>query len=357
MAQVTTTRSSAAIPCAVIGYGAAFNQGRSHARQISETPGLQLAAICDIAPERAAAAETDFPGVRGFTDLGRLLTEVKPGLVAVVVPHNRHAATAIQCLRAGAHVVVEKPMAITVAECNAMIAAARDADRVLTVYHNRRWDGDFLTARALIRDGVIGEVFHIEYFSGGYGRPGGGWRSDKAVSGGAFYDWGAHSVDWVLGLMDAPLRSVTGFFHKRLWHEVTNEDQVQAVLRFADDRVADVQQSHLSLGPKPRWRILGTGGAILDTGQRTGDRARPCFTVRVPVAGHAAEFQVPFQESAGGHFYPELYGHLTEGAPLAVTPESARRVIAVLEGAERSAAAGQAVAIPHEEAFEHPHCR
>lgn len=350
-------RVPSAISCAVVGYGAAFNQGRSHARQITETPGLDLVAICDVVAERAAAAEADFPGVRGFTDLGRLLAEVEPGLVAVVVPHHLHASTAIQCLQAGAHVVVEKPMAITVAECDAMIAAARAAARVLTVYHNRRWDGDFLTARGLIRDGVVGDVFQIEYYSGGYGRPGGGWRSDKAVSGGAFYDWGAHSVDWVLGLMDAPLRSVTGFFHKRLWHDVTNEDQVQAVLRFADNRVADVQQSHLSLGPKPRWRILGTRGAILDLGQRTGGQSRPCFSVRVPVSGYTAEFQVPFQEPLRDRFYPALVDHITGGRPLQVTAESARRVIAVLEGAERSAAGGQAVAIPYEEEFEHPHAR
>lgn len=349
--------SAAPLRCAVVGYGAAFNQGRSHARQIAETAGLRLEAICDVVPSRAEAAEGDFPGVRGFTDLDRLLTEVAPDIVAVVVPHHLHAATAIRCLEAGAHVVVEKPMAITVADCDAMIAAARAAGRVLTVYHNRRWDGDFLTARDLIRQEAIGEVFHIEYYSGGYGRPGGGWRSDKAVSGGAFYDWGAHSVDWVLGLMDAPLRSVTGFFHKRVWHDVSNEDQVQAVLRFADDRVADVQQSHLSMGPKPRWRILGTRGAILDTGERLGPQARPCFTVRVPVSGYPAEFQVPFQEPGRGQFYPSLFRHLTLGEALAVTPESARRVIAVLEGAERSAATGQSAPVPYEDAFQHPHCR
>ncbi len=341
--------------CAVIGYGAAFNQGRSHARQIVETPGLRLTAICDLDPARAEAAQADFPGITGYTDVARLIGDGVADLAAVVVPHRWHAPTALACLQGGLHVVVEKPMAISTAECTELIAAAHVAGRALTVYHNRRWDGDFLTLRDLIRQGTIGEVFHIEHFMGGYRRPGGGWRADKAVSGGALYDWGAHFVDWTLGLMDAPMASVTGFVHKRVWRDVTNEDQVQALIRFRAGQVADLQTSSISLGPKPRWRILGTEGAILDRGDRIGREGRAACLVRVPVRGHQAEFQVPYQEGVRGTFYPQLLAHITQGAPIPVTPESARRVIAVLELAERSARTGQAEPVPHEDDFSGPH--
>ena len=341
--------------CAVIGYGAAFNQGRSHARQILETPGLQLTAICDLDPARVEAAKAEFPGISGYTDVAALLADRSADLAAVVVPHRWHAGTAIACLRGGLHVVVEKPMAITIAECTEMIAAAHAAGRALAIYHNRRWDGDFLTLRDLIRKGTIGEVFHIEHYMGGYGRPGASWRSDKAISGGAFYDWGAHFVDWTLGLMDAPMVSVTGFVHKRVWHEVTNEDQVQAVVRFRAGQTADLQTSAISLGPKPRWRILGTEGAIVDRGDRVGREGRAACLVRVPVHGHAAEFQVPYQDGGRGAFYPQLLAHITRGEPIPVTAESARRVIAVLQLAETSARSGQAEPVPYEAEFVGPH--
>ena len=356
------------IRCAVVGYGAAFNQGRSHARQISETPGLRLTAVCDMDPARAAAAQADFPGIQGYTDVQTMISAGVADLAAVVVPHRFHAPVALTCLRAGLHVVVEKPMALTIAECTAMIEAAREGRRMLTVYHNRRADGDFLTLYDLVvRRGLIGEVFHIEYYSGGYHRPGGAWRADKAVSGGAFYDWGAHIVDWVLGLIRdgagdggraVPMEAITGFFHKRLWHDVTNEDQVQGIIRFAGGRTADVQQSTISLGPKPRWRILGTGGAILDRGDRVRARGgeRGACVVAVPVAGHAAQFQVPYGDRDPSSFYARVHAHLAGGASVPVTPESARRVIAVLELAERSSAAGQAERVPYEDSLGGPHC-
>jgi scyllo-inositol 2-dehydrogenase (NADP+) len=352
---MTEASSRDGLRCAVIGYGAAFNQGRSHARQIVETPGLRLTAICDLDPARVEAAEADFPGIEGYTDAARLIADGVADLAAVVVPHRWHASTALACLRGGLHVVIEKPMAITIAECTELIEAARASGRALTVYHNRRWDGDFLTLRDLIRRGTIGEVFHIEHFMGGYGRPGGGWRADKATSGGAFYDWGAHFVDWTLGLMDAPMVSVTGFVHKRVWQDVTNEDQVQAVVRFRGGQVADLQTSSISLGPKPRWRILGTAGAILDRGDRIGRDQRPACLVRVPHAGYQAEFQVPYQEGVRGTFYPRLLAHIARGEPIPVTAESARRVIAVLDLAERSARSGQAEPVPYEDAFVGPH--
>jgi scyllo-inositol 2-dehydrogenase (NADP+) len=346
------------IRCAVVGYGAAFHQGRSHARQIRETPGLRLTAVCDLDPARVEAAKADFPDIAGYTDLERMVADGVADLAAIVVPHRHHAPAALTCLRGGLHVVLEKPMALTVAECTALIEEARARGRMLTVYHNRRADGDFSTLRGLLRDGVIGQVFHIEYYGGGYGRPGGGWRADKAISGGAFYDWGAHIVDWVLGLMEERMVAVTGFFHKRVWHDVTNEDQVQAVIRFAGGQVADVQQSHISLGPKARWRILGTEGAILDRGDRVrvGQGERGAFLVRIRVHGYPAEFQVPYRDPVPASFYARVQAHLARGEPLPVTPESARRVIAVLELAERSSASGRSEPVPYEEAWTGPHC-
>ena len=183
------------VRCAVIGYGPAFNMGKSHCNQITATDGLELVAVCDADHKRTEAARKDFPKIRTYEDLGKMLKDVDFGLVAVVTPHNTHADLALQCLKARKHVIVEKPMCITTAEATAMIEEARKRNLTLTVFHNRRLDGDFLALKETINKGQIGQVFHIEAFIGGFGHPGTWWRSNKKFSGGAFYDWGAHLLD------------------------------------------------------------------------------------------------------------------------------------------------------------------
>ena len=337
MRAATRAAGKQRIRCGIVGY----SMGRYHAGLISKTRGLELVAVCDLDPARLEAAQEDYPGIGVYTDLEAVLEQAGADLVSVVTPHNTHAALVIQCLQAGKHVVVDKPMCITAQEATDMIGAAKRARRTLSVFHNRRWDGDYLAAKEVIGKGVIGDVFHVEMYMGGYGPPPKVWRSDKAISGGAFYDWGAHIVDWALGFVPRKIESVTGFFHKLRWHEATNEDQVQALVRFAGGAVADIQISSLARAPRPRWRILGTLGAILHEGGDT-------LHVSTEVKGIAAEMHVKAKEPGWAAYYNNIAEHLLRGRPLAVTPESARRVIAIMEAAERSASSHQAVPVPHE---------
>jgi len=329
------------VRCAVIGYGPACNMGRGHCQDIQATEGLEIAAVCDVDPNRTAEAAKDFSGIETYNDVSQMLKKANIGLAVVVTPHNTHADLAIQCLKAGKHVIVEKPMCLTVAEATAMIETAKQSKRMLTVYQNRRHDGDFLAMKEVIGKGLIGEVFHVETGGCGYGHPGHSWRSNKQVSGGAFYDWGAHLVDWVLHLVQGKVVGVTGFFHKRVWHDVTNEDQVHAVIRFESGAVADVQISNIARVGKPRWRILGTKGAILDQGGGS-------FKVNTEVEGIPVEMEVKYKQSDWKPYYRNIAGHLLRGEPLDVTPESARRVIAIAETAEKSAKTGETVAAPYE---------
>jgi len=147
-------------------------------------------------------------------------------LVSVVVPHNAHCRVAVKCLRAAKHTIVEKPFCIRTAE-------AKKARRMLTCYRDRRLDGDYTTVRQVVAEGLVGEVFQVEPFGGGYRKPHTRWRSFKKTSGGALYDWGAHFVDWILGLVPSRVVEAAGYSHKPLWHHVTNEDQVRALIRFA----------------------------------------------------------------------------------------------------------------------------
>jgi len=326
------------VKCAVIGFGPAFNMGKFHCEQITATNGLELVAICDADPKRTEAAKKDFPKIKTFNDLGKMLKDADFDLVTVVTPHNTHADLALQCLKAGKNVIVEKPMCITTAEATAMIEEAKKRNLTLTVFHNRRLDGDFLALKETISKGQIGQVFHVESFVGGYGHPGTWWRSNKKVSGGAMYDWGAHLLDWVLNIVPGSIAGVTGCFHKLVWMDVTNEDQVEALIRFESGAVADVQLSSLASIGKPRWRILGTKGGIT-----TLPEQQQCFRMVTYNDSKPVETQLQFRKSEHSAYYRNIADHFLRGAELLVKPEEARRVIAIMEAAEESSKTGKTV--------------
>ncbi|MBA3686503.1 MAG: Gfo/Idh/MocA family oxidoreductase, partial [Planctomycetes bacterium] len=255
--------SKKTVKVGIVGYGGAFNMGKLHAEACARARLLPVA-VCDLDPKRVAIAKGELGDhVRTFSDLGRMLAETDVELCVIVTPHNTHAPLSIQCLEAGRHVVTEKPYTITVAEATKVIETAKRVGRMATVFHNRRWDGDFLAMKRIVESGAIGDPFHIECFFGGFGEPRPDWwRSYKEHSGGAFYDWGAHFADWVLSLMPHRIESVSGSVHKRVWHQVSNEDHIEAFVRFVGGSTASIQQSSIAAIPKSRFRILGTRGGI-----------------------------------------------------------------------------------------------
>ena len=283
---------------------------------------------------RGGPAADDWPDAEAFSSVDDMLAADAVDLVTVITPHNTHAPLAVQCLQAGVHVVCEKPMAITSAEVKAMMAAAKKGKAVLSTFHNRRWDGDFVQLRDLIRkEKWIGRVFRIDAGFSGYGPQGNWWRSDRAISGGAIYDWGAHFTDWILNLVPTDIDWVSGYQVKnRAWKGYTNEDHSEYTLRFADGCLANLTISNLAMSGRPRWRVLGENGSIEDIGGK--------FKVSSQVNGRQVHTEVAFPKSDWDAYYANLYRHLQGRAKLVITPESAARVIGVLEAANRSAAQG-----------------
>jgi predicted dehydrogenase len=340
----TGAKEKAPVRCGVIGYGGQFNMGKMHGDGISRIRGLEFTAVCDLDPERAKAGKADFPQAEAFTNVTKMLAKKDLDLVVLITPHNTHAPLAIQAARAGKHVITEKPMCLTTKEATGMIDAAKKSGTLLSVFHNRRWDGDYLALRKLVAEGVIGEVFQIETFIGGYGHPGWWWRSDKKISGGCLYDWGAHFVDWILNLIPSPVESVTGSFQKRMWPGVTNEDHTVAMIRFKNGALATVEISSLAAAPKDRWRVLGTKGAA-----SMRDYDDHAWTVTRYAGGSQITGKVPYQKSDWVDYYRNIADHLTMGEELLVKPEQGRRTIAVIETAEKSAKTGKSMAVPYEE--------
>ena len=327
---------------AVIGYGAAFNMGKAHANMMQRTDGIECVAICDIDPARTEAAKEDFPGIRTYNTVEALNADDGVDLIANVLPHSLHCGPTVASLKAGKHVIVEKPMCVTIAEATEMINTAEENGVMLSVHHNRRWDADFWTLRELVDSSIIGKVFSVDMWGGGYGKPNPNWwRSVKSVSGGQFYDWGAHYLDWLLNVIEAPMVNITGFYQPNLvWDDITNEDHVQAIIRFADNTVANIQMSNIAKIGGERWKLLGSHGAIVSTDGQ--------FKVLSEVEGKPKEQMVGYHGRPGPSYYENIVAHLNDGTPLLVTPESARRVIAIMDLAEKSSKTHQAETVPYE---------
>ena len=276
------------IRCGLLGYGPNFNMGRNHYGWLSAVPGLRPVAMCDIDPARVETARRECPDLELYTTRPEeMLADADLDLVVVILPHSLHEKAALQCLDAGKHVVIEKPFCITVEEANRIARRARESNLTVSVFHNRRWDPDYLAIRDVIDRGLIGEVFHVECHNGGYGHPGLSWRSDKAVSGGVLYDWGAHFLDWILNLVPAKIAQVTGTRHDRVWHGVTNEDYMKVGLRFENGVTAEFVSSRISALPQPKMADSGhagrAGGRHDEGGAAAGE-----LRVRCPARGRRA---------------------------------------------------------------------
>ena len=319
-----------AVGVGLLGYGAI---GRDHAASIAATSGLTLAAVCDIAAERREAAASDW-SVRTHAGHEQMLDDPEVGLVVVGTPPSAHAGPVLAALDAGKHVVCEKPFALSVADADRMMDFAAAHDRVLTVYQSRRWDPDFIVMRDVVRSRRIGELFYMESFIGGYDHPCDFWHSHEPISGGTIYDWGSHYFDWILHLFPDRVKTISAQAHKRVWHDVTNADQVRVDLTFGGGAQATFLQSDIAAARKPKWYLLGTHGAVV------GDWAEAAvpadLPARVRVLSPAGE-ELPAIPSRDQHgFYRNLGDHLAWGEPLAVTAAEARRTVAVMEAATRS---------------------
>lgn len=325
---------------AVIGYGGSFNMGKKHA-EFMRANGIEFAAVCDMNPERVEEAQRDFPGIRTFTNVDDLLAEKDINLVTVITPHNAHAPLAKKVLLSGKNCITEKPMCITSAEGRELIEIANSKGLMMSVFHNRRWDTWYLALKEIVEKGVLGDIFHVEMFHGGYNEPKTWWRSYKDISGGAAYDWGAHFLDWLLGIMPGAVESVRGFNHKLLFHQVTNEDQVDSIIRFETGAVAHLQISAIAHHKKASFRVLGTKGAFVRDGRHLKVYTRENGEEKV------TEVE-PAQTEGPVLFYKNIAAHLRDGAELTVKPEQALRVVAIIETTGRSAEAGHELPVPFE---------
>ncbi len=276
----------------LIGYGAAGSA--FHAPLIRSVPRLELAAISTSRRDAAAL------GILVVPEPSAILTDPNLDLVVIASPNDSHFCLAEAALRAGKHVVVDKPLTVTADEADALIALAKERSRVLTVFHNRRWDGDFLTVQQLIGDGRSGPLGEVMLYEARWDRfrPAikTGWRETSMGGGGLLADLGPHLIDQVLLLFGPPDTVSADIAVQRGGAKV--DDYFELTLHYGQAR-ALLSASNLVAAARPRFAVHRTRGSFVKHGLDPQEAA-----LKLGVSPRAPDF---------GEEPPEAYGFLTPG--------------------------------------------
>ena len=269
-------------------------------------------------------------------------------LVILATPSHLHAAQTIEALQRGKHVVCEKPMALSAVDADRMIAAAEQGGRLLTIFHNMRYWPDFLKMREVIASGKLGRIVQIKITMHRFTRRW-DWQTLREFGGGALFNAGAHLVDLALQLFGDATPIVTA----DLQHALSSgdaEDHAKIVLRGPRAPTIEVEISNACAYPQEVWHVMGTAGGLrgsheqlhwkwIDPGalpDRPVDRnpaAADRKFNRETLEWHEESWTRSSDENSDYvRFYEDLHRSL-HGAPLAITPQSVRRTLSVLEAA------------------------
>jgi len=330
-----------------------------HAKPLHGLPGYRVGAVCDASAPRLARAAEEF-GARPYAAPQALIEDRDVALVVVAVPGSLHASLAIAALESGKHVVVEKPMANTLAEADEMLAAARTSGRTLTVFHNRRWDPDYRMLKSLVERGELGGLLTIDsrVMSFGpewpsYGVPDFNprWRTQAAYGGGFLADWGPHLVDQVLDLVGEWPTKVVAELRSCLWSEEV-DDFFNVRMAFPSGLLVTLEGSNNARIPLPRWFVVGSEATLI-SGSAFGHwtemelrRGMDELTREVvPCYGEDANVSQEFDvaDDLSHFFYRDLAEALTGSREPAVSAERSRDVVAILDAARHSSETAQTV--------------
>ena len=294
---MTPAANSSPIVTGLLAYGMS---GRVfHAPFLTQPAGFDLQAVVERTQPRMAAA---YPRVRSYTSVAALLADPALELVVVNTPSATHVELARQALRAGKHVLLEKPVAITAAEVRALFALARQQGRHLLAYQNRRWDTDFGSVRRVVQSGQLGRLIEVHFRFDRY-KPALNAKRFKEEAGapgaGLLYDLGPHLLDQAISLFGRPEGVVKTLGSYRAHSQV--EDYFHLHLRYPAGLQVFLTSSLLVAGPGPAFVLHGTQGSYCQP--RTDPQEAQL------VAG------MPPTDPAYGRELPGQAGQLTLAAP------------------------------------------
>ena len=331
----------------LVGFGLAGEV--FHAPLIHANPNLRLTHIVQRSGDRT---RNKYPGVRLLRDVESLLGEPDVDLVVVATPNQSHFEIANRALQAGKHVVVDKPFTVSSREADILIALGRSTGRLLSVFHNRRWDGDFLTVREILDRGVLGRLVEYESRFDRF-RPGlkpGAWREREMPGAGVLYDLGPHLMDQAVLLFGHPTGIYADLHRQR--DGATVVDNFEVHLHYAAIKVV-LKAGMLVCEPSARFTLRGTSGTYTKYGldpqeealKQGGVSTEPNWgaepremwgTVsRCDNGVHRSEY--PTLPGRYRDYYENVFQAISGREELAVKPEQARYIVRLLELAEQSA--------------------
>lgn len=330
----------------IIGYG--FATATFHAPLVRSVPGLVLAAISSSDPAKVHAA---LPEVETETSHQALISRPDLDLIVIPTPNDTHYPLAKAALDAGKHVVVDKPFTVSVDEAEELIAHSQRVGKLLSVFHSRRWDSDFLTLQGLVGEGRLGRITHFESHIDRF-RPQvrDRWREGSGPGAGLWYDLGPHLLDQALVLFGEP-DGLT--LHQALARDgALSDDWFHAVLDYGTLRVL-LHATVVSARPGLRYAVHGLSGSFLKEGMDPQEEALKAGGVPgsdgwgvdprpgVYVDAEQREVMVPGLPGAYQVYYQTMRDAILGRGPVPVSASDALRVMRWIEAGRRSAATGQ----------------
>jgi predicted dehydrogenase len=326
---------------ALIGFGRA---GRTyHAPLIAHIEGLRLATVVSSRPDEVHRV---YPGVTVQSSPEAAFADPEIDLIVIATPNDTHYRLAAAALAHGKHVVTDKPFTATSGEARELIGQAERTGKLISVYHNRRWDADFLTLQRIITEGKLGPIAYFESRFDRFRTPNGNWREQAGKANGLWFDVGPHLADQALMLFGRP-RAVSADF-AIFRKDVTAPDYFTVLLRYDDKRIV-LTVNFMAAANDLRFLMHGCNGSFVKCGADPQEAALAAG--KYPAADWGYDLRdgemiladgtkclVPSEAGNYPHYYIGVRDAICEGKPLPVSAAEALTVIELIECAERSAA-------------------
>jgi predicted dehydrogenase len=331
----------------VIGYGIAAQV--MHLPFITTNPDYQLSSILQ---RHGTSAKEKYPQVEVVRSIEEMLADSSLELVVITTPNDTHFDYAARALRAGRHVLLEKPFTITSEEARKLLTIAAESGKVLSVFQNRRYVSDFLTIQQLLKEKKLGEVVEFEAHYDRYRpekRPN-AWREEDAPGTGILYDLGAHLIDQAFCLFGLPVSVTADLRIQRPLAKTT--DYFELWLDYGFSKII-LKAGMLVREPGPRYMIHGTKGSFIKYGEdpqeallRQGvlpdtkdwgkEPEESAGCLHTEINGQVVKEKYPSLRGNYGGFYADLYDTLAHGKPLRVKPEHGYNTVRLIELATES---------------------
>ena len=335
-------RKQGPISVGVVGLGrAGWN---IHVEQLRSHKAFRIVALADPDKKRVRGGSDEL-GCASFADLKSLLKGSDAELVVVATPSRAHAPDSIAVMKAGRHVIVEKPMAMNLAQADQMIRSSRACRRKLFVHQQYRFNQIMVQLQQVIASGILGRVFHIRANWVGFSRRN-DWQTLRRHGGGVLNNTCPHAIDMAMQLLGAKVTAVMGDL-QQIKDAGDAEDHVKVFMRGANGCTVDLEVSTCCAATLPAWMVLGSCGTLVSDGEETtvkyyDPRKVPKLkVVEGPAPGRQygiAGDKLPWRQKqlkvsktrVAAGFYDNIAAVLRKNAKMAITPESVREVIRVI---------------------------